>query len=228
MPARKRTTKKRRPRKYTRRTARKKWSPTSGAVTIFPHSKVAKLRYCTNYTLDSIYGAISHDYVNVSNPYAPESSGGHQPLGWDQYASYYNHAIVLGAKVSFKVLDYTTGQGGPAVIGSYISDGSTAPFTTYTTFVENRRGPYRILTNQRNVVSWSTKFSTKRFFNVTDVKDNFSRLGISTAGTGPTDAAHCFLFYQCLNSTDASSVVIVQITIDYIIAFSEPKDVPTS
>lgn len=213
----------RRRRRYRKRTP----GPTSGVASIFPGSKVAKLRYCSSMQLDSVYGALAFDYIQCINPYAPESSGGHQPLGWDQYAAYYNHYVVLGCKINFKVLDYANGQGGPAIVGSYFSDTSVAPFTTYTTFIENRRGPYRILTNQRNQVGWSTKFSTKKFFNITDVKDNQDRLGASTSGS-PSEAAPCFVFYQCFNSTDASSVVTIQYTIDYIVAYSEPKDIPAS
>lgn len=222
------------PRRYTkkkrtykrRRTGyrRKRFTASMGAATIFPRSQVAKLRYTSSMQLTSVFGSLTSDTITLTSPYAPESSGGHQPLGFDQHTALYNHYVVLGAKVTFKVLDYTTGNGGASMVGSYISDDNGAPYSTYTSFIEGRRGPYRAITNMRNSVGWTSKFSTKKFFNVTDVKDNLDRLG-SGVTTSPLENAYMHVWAQCLNATDASSQYTIQYTIDYIIAFSEPKDI---
>lgn len=212
--------------KRKKRNYRYRSRAVTGVSSIFPKSRRAILRYNSKMTLSSAYGALTSDYVNLNGCYQVESSGGHQPMGWDEHTALYNHYVVVGARVSCKVLDYTVGAAGPSMIGICVTDTATPPYTTYSSFVEAKKGSWRTLTNQRNQVSFGIKYSTRKFFNITDVKDNMDRLGASI-GANPSEIATGTIWYQCLNSSDVDSTVIIAYTIDYIIEFSEPKD-PTA
>lgn len=213
--------------KRKKRNYRKRSRAVTGVSSIFPKSRRAVLRYSSNMTLSSPYGAIASDYIHLNGCYAVESSGGHQPMGFDEYSLLYNHYIVVGAKVSCKVLDHTTGQAGPGMVGIIVTDTTSPPYTTHTSYIEAKKGSYRALTNQRNTVSFGIKYSTKKFYNLTDVKDNFDRLG-SSLGSNPSELALGLIWYQCLNSSDVDSTIIIAYTVDYIIEFSEPKDIQAS
>jgi len=67
------------------------------------------------------------------------------------------------------------------------------------------------------------KYSAKKFFNVKDVKDNLDRIG-SAIGSNPTDPA----FYNLTIQSEPSMTVELLVLIEYIVLFSEPKELPQS
>ena len=67
------------------------------------------------------------------------------------------------------------------------------------------------------------KFSTKKFWNVTNVKDNIPRLGAAVTA-GPSDEAFFAVWAQAMNVGGDPPVLQYLITIDYVAAMSEPTD----
>jgi len=70
-------------------------------------------------------------------------------------------------------------------------------------------------------------YSAKKFFNVKDVKDNLTRLGAATS-TGPSEQA---VYTIVIGSVDKAALAITYdlvIEIEYIILFSEPKQLAQS
>lgn len=225
--ARKKVTYKRKPRRKVYRRRRKTRSSlyNNSSLSGLPKTKRAVLRYVDSVTNNSATGLLAYKVFRANSIYDPYQSGiGHQPMGFDTWSSIYNHYVVLGAKISVKTLHTAQDD---AITGIYLTDESTTPtYVDYTGFMEARRGTTRMISSNQIKPAYTLgKYSTKKFFNVTDVKDNFDRLG-SLVTTNPTDQAYWVLWFQALNAATVGATHIV--TIDYIVEFSEPKDMEQS
>lgn len=69
---------------------------------IFPATITKRLRYSTTFALTTTSGAITSTQVFRANDlFDPDFTGtGHQPMGFDQLMSFYNHFCVLSAKIT--------------------------------------------------------------------------------------------------------------------------------
>lgn len=150
-------------------------------------------------------------------------------MGYDTWSSLYNHYVVTGAKISIKSLSASGSalHNDPAAYGIYFSDDTSVPYTDFTGFVEAKRGTYGTVTGQRNTVSRTAKWSARRYFDVKDVKDNMLRIGAPISNS-PNELCMANIWWQCLDSSQATSEQDFVITIDFVARFSEPKDLAQS
>jgi len=93
---------------YVRTSRKKKKSRRSSArysiTTLVPKTKMVSLKYCGTATLDSSSVSGSTLHIRCNDMFDPEAAtGGHQPLGFDQWMIFYNHFEVLKSKISFHV-----------------------------------------------------------------------------------------------------------------------------
>lgn len=223
------------PRKYKKKTrkrapprrARRRAVPM-GMQSGLPKVRRTSQRYVDTVSMSSTFGSMEVFRWRANGAWDPSyTGGGHQPMGWDQMAAQYNHYVVVGAKISAKWMrqDFNTDM----VCGVYLSDDATIPYPDYTGFVEARRGTHRSLGygSDGKTPTVVSKFSAKKFFNITDIKDNFDRLG-SLTNTTPGEQCIFNLWVQDLDPLHAVSASRFIVTIDYIIDWSEPKDLSQS
>lgn len=222
MPYRKKTTKrvKRKPKR------RYRLSYNNGIPAGMPHQRVAKLRYVEEISATSTAGGLQTWVWSANSAYDPYYSGvGHQPMGFDTWTSLYNHYVVLGSKCT---VQYTpsTNPSNATYVGCYLTDSFTPPYSTYTSFMESQKGSTKIVPrNSTDNTVVQQKFSAKNFFNVTDVKDNIARLG-AAVNTNPTEGAYYMCWVQTVDGD--TQVMNLVVMIDYIVSFSEPKDLAQS
>lgn len=190
----------------------------------FPLSRVVKLRYMSNQQdIVCTSGALANFNVLANQPVF----AGQYPFGWDQWTALYNHYVVLGSKITV----YQFGQDDSAgskvfgFLGCYLGDDATN-YTDYTTLIENRMGRFCRATSDSSLAKVSQTFSAKKFFNVKDVKDNLTRLGASVTGT-PTEQANFKVWAQPNNKT-STQTFYCNFLVEWIVLFSERKDVPAS
>lgn len=146
-------------------------------------------------------------------------------MGWDEMKGFFNHYVVAGSRMTVRVCPQTDNAANTGVVGIYISDDSTHGYTSYTSFIEAKKGTYRLMNGgagKQSVVS--SNFSTKKFFNITDIKDNFQRLGASTI-TDPGEIAMFNLWYQAADEASTATNMTCVVTIEYAVIFSEPVDI---
>lgn len=192
----------------------------------FPQSRRAMLRYSDKITITSTAGTIGTHLFRANGIYDPDWSGvGHQPMGRDLYANLFNHYVVVGARISVKALGGQASSPQAGYVGVYLTDDTSTGYTDFTGYIEAKRGSWQALAYQRNSRSVNCKFSARNFFNVKDVKDNVDRIGAGV-GADPGEAAFFAICYQDLDAGTTDLVALV--TIDYIVDFSEPKDVAQS
>lgn len=226
------------PNKYKKKNTKKRTAKRSvvrkrnfypmGNPSGMPTTRRAYLRYSDQISITSTAGIMGSYVFRANSCHDPDySSVGHQPMGWDQWKLLYNHYVVVGARITATVLSDTLGQS-PFVCGVYLTDGTTLPYTSWYGFKEARKGTQKLFNggagNTRSQAVMS-KFSAKNFYNVSDIKDNMDRLG-ALVDDNPSEVAYFAIYYQQVNSvTDTKNILI---TIDYIVDFSEPKNLAIS
>lgn len=190
-----------------------------------PNISRTKMRYSTNVQIQSTLGAVGAHVFRCNSIFDPDYSGtGHQPMSHDTWASLFNHYTVTGAKIMIQAVpDSTNTTNGKC--GIILNPGYTAPYTNASAFLEAKMGSYRnILKNADKAYRMKCKYSAKKFFNVSDVKD-VGKLG-AAFGTDPTEEAYFIIWYA--DSEITTSSIRVQVTIDYVVQFSEPKHLAQS
>ena len=194
----------------------------------FPKSKMFKFRYCDSISLNAGIGTIASHLFKCNGLFDPDSTGvGHQPLGFDEASNYYNHYVVLGSKitVAFSAGSLSASYGPSQLVGVFITDDASFPNTT-SALTEQGLTKWRYLAQAQTKGNATTtvvnKYSTKKFFNVSDVKDNIEELG-ADVGSDPNDQATFAIWTGSMDTSADPPVVNAFVTIDYIVMMREPK-----
>lgn len=212
----------RRPRRY-RRKQRKMLSFTKAPI---PNKFATKLRYVDWATLDPGAGGSAAVHVVKSNGcYDPNFTGvGHQPRGFDQFMSLYDHFCVIGAKIT---VDVTTGYGSafaPLMVGVALKDTTTA-YTNANDYMEGRNVVSRIIggtsiSGNANTAHFTKTFSTRKFLGRSHPLSDPQLKG--NISSDPTELASFHIFAAPLASTD-ENILTINYRIEYLVVFIEPK-----
>lgn len=193
----------------------------------FPKTKVVTMRYATNLKHQLTLGRLQLKW-RANGIHDPDfTGGGHQPMGADQWALFYNHYVVLGSRISCTVTGSDSSETGSLAINMLLSDDSSVP-TDISALIEEGRGTTQ-MQGGFNAIGTRTvigKYSAKKFYNIKDVKDNVTRIG-SAFGGDPTDIAFYNLTIEDPALTTSSDISVLTV-IDYIVLMGEPKDLAQS
>lgn len=204
-----------------------KWKAPIGKSLGFPKNSSVQLRYCSAVSLsDSVGGVLDLHLFSANSIFDPDVTGiGHQPLARDQWASFYNHYKVTSSRMSIKMVNETVQGGTPVVSGCYLADDTSVP-TSWTTLAEAGRGS-SVVTTPANTEAHKlgTRYNSSKFFKKQGV--NQSALG-ALLGSSPTEQAYFVLYSQAADESSGFSAMTFVVTIDYVVQFSEPKDLEQS
>lgn len=200
----------------------------------FPKTSLVKLRYSEQVQLDVAAGPQTYVF-SANSLYDPNVSGiGHQPGCFDTWATMYNHYVVLGSKINATFFPETQTGDFNAIVGVKMDDDSgITPVVNMTTLIEqpNNLFKWRMLRSNaletKSTVTIKNWYSPKKFFDIKDVKDNMDRIGALVTNS-PSEAANYIL---CAGHGDDNAdlpVIKVLVVIEYIVLFSEPKDMVQS
>ncbi len=183
------------------------------------------MRYNDQNNITSSSGLLGKFVFSANSIYDPSTTGtGHQPMGHDTWATLYNHYVVLGSRIMVQVIP--SDPAAPSLIGIYLNEDPTLEYTNSSSLIEAKKGTWKtIIPSITRPQTVTSKFSARKYFNVTDVKDNQNRIG-GTMGSNPTENASFIVWYE--TTDNLSSTVRCIVTIDYIVSFSEPKNLPQS
>lgn len=227
------TTRKRAPVRRTRRVYRrnyKKLRRIPRGVSIQANiPRFQKLRYVQDVLLSSTSGAVSLYQFRANSIYDPDYTGaGHQPMRFDEMAKFYANYTVVGSKITIKHLGNSSGVIAQKLI-VYLNDTNVTGLTYLNDLIEQGRCKY-MLTSDNSSGSAQRKlslgFSAKKFFGVTNVKDNEERIGSAVTGN-PSDQA---LFVIGMQPIDGTSTCYswVNVTVEYLVWFSQPLQLASS
>lgn len=210
---------------YKKKTPRKKYRKQSNLRVPggMPRIGRARLRYVELSTITGTSGALSTTKFRAGGVFDPRfASGGHQPMAFDQWASLFNHYVTVGSKCT---VTFSPNTDVNTMVGVYV-DSTTTTYNSWIEFAEAKMGYQKMIADDERTKIISVNYSAKKFFNLTDIKDNVTRLGAAVTENPDEDA----FFIVYIQATDEATTVVVQakVQIDYIVDFSEPKSLAQS
>lgn len=193
----------------------------------FPRSKMVKLRYTTEINLNPGAAGAAASYVFGANAmYDPDiTGGGHQPKGFDEWMTFYDHYTVVGSKITVQPAVFAT-VAAPSWWGILISDdGLYASGRAVDDIVESagKPGMAGILSSQVGGVSnpnKTRKFSCKKFFRKKNIVGSADYRG--TAAANPNEMGYYEVWACGLGATDGDTFKAL-VTIDFLAVMTEPK-----
>lgn len=197
----------------------------------FSSGQIVRLRYHQQITLDPDLG-VAKSYIFWANGlYDPDYTStvtgtGHQPLGYDQWSTFYDHHIVLGSKCSATFQSTgSTATGNTYVVGVLLGDNNISlNGVGVSKLIEQGRSRYKTLgvdTSGSNTKTVVKKFSAKKFFSCKDVQDRTDIAG--GVSTDPEEGAFYHIWAAPSNNANDPGVLYVNVLIEYIVLFKEPR-----
>jgi len=163
----------------------------------------------------------TYNQFSCNGLFDPNTSiGGHQPMGFDQITSIYNHYHVVASRI--KVTCIRTGTSANALVSLYIDDDTTISATNAETMAERPGG--------RMISCWPAAGNIKSVYHSYNAQAMFGGEAFGndslqgTVSANPTEGA----FYTIGFNTNTSSTVDVLVEITYKVIWSELKSLPGS
>lgn len=191
---------------------------------IVSNTQVVKLKYCSGQFGTTTTNLLGVHQFHTNGIFDPDiTSGGHQPLGHDQWASLYSRYRVLGFSVRLTGVSLTAAT--MTHFGIYVSNSGTIP-TSLCTIVEQPFVKFKRLTNQ-NSQNISLYMPSYRALGVTKSQYmNESNFG-STFGDDPVASGRINIFWQNVDE-NTSTGHNMTVEIMYYVMLSSPKTLSAS
>jgi hypothetical protein len=189
---------------------------------IVAKSTMVKLRYSTVISLNPGLGAASIYQFKANGMYDPDFTGsGHQPMGFDQWMTFYDHFTVVGSKITITAINnqpetYT-------LACSLVDDTAIINPTSFSGFLERNGTVWKHIapvSGSANKGTISKKFSAKKFFGTKDFIGKSEFKGTS-AGDPSELAMFNIILYAFDRQTDVPGLTM-NIVVEYITVFTEP------
>lgn len=151
----------------------------------------------------------------------PNATGvGHQPRGYDQLMTLYDHYTVIGAKITARIFNSSTQ---PATIGIAIKDEST-PYTDPEDYMESRVLTTRTLgargAGEATNATLSMAVNPNKFLGISNpLASAFVRGGLAV---NPAEMCYFHIFAYD-PSGDTPGTISIDVTIDFTAVLTEPK-----
>ena len=201
-----------------RRTTKRKYKLTLRRSPV-QTKMVTKLKYVDNIFIPA--GLYEHHVFSASGLYDPDiTSGGHQPRGFDQLMALYDHYVVIGSKCVVQTLQLPQ-SGRNNCVGIALKD-SNGSFGDQNAALESGYVVSKLHSSDRNeVLTQTMRYSPKVFLGRSAPLADPDLKG--TVSSNPVENA----FYHIFNSPAegiSNSTIQCMVTIEYIVAFIEPKN----
>lgn len=184
-----------------------------------PKKLLVTLRYNQAVTLaDPLSGAVSTNLFRANSLYDPDYTGaGHQPLGFDQYMALYAQYLVRYSKITVTGINSSTG----IVFGVSLLPTATS-FGTSPEYIEQQTTGYSFSIPASPTINQAaiTTFDAKRFFDVTDPKDEADLQG--SIGSNPAKSAYYHVWAGAYSGSSDPTATIINVLIEYQVEFSQP------
>lgn len=211
------------PKKFRRRPKRlrRPRMPLATSNKPFPLIRFAKLRYYEEILINPTSGSVSAVGYRANGMYDPlHSTGGHQPMGFDQLMLLYDHFEVYGSKITASFLP----NGDQYHCGVYIDDDPTAPGGI--TQIMEQRG-----TNTKFMATTATRptVAVKRYSQIKTygkpARGSDSQKG--SASADPTESTIFQVWAAGVGGADPGAVIVL-IEVEYFAKFSELRTLAQS
>lgn len=192
-----------------------------------PKTFITKLKYTekiTNFNPGAA-GAATAVVYSCNNLHDPSTTyGGHQPYGFDQLMTWYDHFVVLGSKIKVTFTNVNdTNNAYIVALGK--NDDSTYVSPNMETVCESPFIKSTVMSNNassRSVVTLTDTCSVKKYLGRSNVLSDPELKG--SAASGPAEQAYYIIYASDMGIGDPDNLNAF-VEIEYIAAFIEPKNV---
>lgn len=199
-------------------------APTNKAYFKGPLPRKMRCRhiYQTYVVLNAGGAGIVGNWYSANGMYDPDISGvGHQPLGFDQMCVFYDHYIVTGAKISVR----TVGTSAQNVVMVLYANDTTSPALTLNAALEQRNTKScRLISDQ--VSKLSMKLNPCKYLGSKRKKWDDELKG--NAGANPSEQVYFLVGVDTVDGSDAAADNVVEVKIQYVATWVEPKTLAQS
>lgn len=217
----------RKSKRYSRKRSFKKRYAQSAPV---PASKLVKLKYVGTRQLNADVSTVSSYVFSANGLYDPDITGlGHQPMGFDQWMTFYDHYTVIGSKITVKALNTGAAATDSQVIGITLHDNPVGGASTEIN-MEQATSSWKVLPpmGTANATILRKGFSAKRFFGRPKSAIVNSSDFRGTNAANPTEGSYFIVWAGGLIPTDNPSQTNLLVTIEYTAVFNERKELAQS
>jgi len=172
-------------------------------------------------------GTLATYTFSANGLYDPNITGvGHQPMGFDQLIPFYNHYTVIGARI--KATFINTSATSQCFVGIMATAASSISTTNFGTLIEQGNITYTNLAlsgQDASQVDLIHKVSIGKFMGRRNIlsEDDFR----GSAAANPTEQVYFQLVAAPHSSVDLAALV-VNVEVEYITIFTEPKELASS
>lgn len=189
-----------------------------------PQKTIITLRYQEAWLSD---GLTLDKRFNLNSLFSPVFSGGHQPLGFDQYTTFYNRYRVTKVRVTLYVGGSTSYSGG-CIKTILVPDNDTTALTNMSTASEQRGASCHVGNDRFGPMRITRVFYPNRISGVSMKEYQDDRFqALMTAK--PTES---IMLHVCLtdiyNNTPAASIVQASAVFDYTCELFDPNPLAAS
>lgn len=189
--------------------------PSLSSNSVLPNKLKRTLRYSSKFTINSNIGQAGTYVFRANSCYDPDLSGvGHQPRGFDQLISMYDHYQVIGSKITIATVQPNIS----GVVGIALKD-SDSVSTDYEDYMETR-GPnsvYGLISTNGEHVGLDLSYSQSKFFGTGELDDKYQ----GSASQNPPDGAYFHVWNSAITDTATMNCSYI-VNVDYIVMFTEP------
>lgn len=222
-------------RRYSRRRYMAKRRVRRMPLSGFGTSKTVRMRYRDIITLDAGLAIPALYDFRANSVFDPDVAlGGHQPMGFDQWATHYQHYTVIGSKIKVRPI----ANGGadsvttPCYYGCVLAaQSSSISGLSVSALLEQRLGRHGVAGNFRQQGT-TTQPWVKQYFSARKFFRNRNPTGQSQLSaqvtTNPSELAHFLIWCGGILASDDPSLLHFEVEIDYITVFWEPKQLGPS
>lgn len=195
-----------------------------------PLRKLIRMRYSDDVALSfTTAGFATAHVLRLNSIFDPDlTSVGHQPMGHDEWAQFYEHYTVLSARVRADFYPTSaSGTLGNSTCGILFSHDST-PKTNGDNIIESGRAVWKRMGPRDGSPSSATvtrNWSAKKWFGPYTAREKYA----SDMGTNPGEIVYAHLFgIPVAELVSVSDSIRIRFAIDYLVLLDTPRDLIAS
>nr|QXP07577.1 MAG: putative capsid protein [Arizlama virus] len=212
-----------------RRSYGKRKRPDATKYPGFPRNNVQKFTYTDWYDVDLTKTGGNDEIVFRANgAHDPQhASGGHQPIGWDQWSNFYKNYTVEKAVCHFTVAQPAITQANMGVLCTLILSNVANSSKVPTSVVENGNCSWACTNYMNKPITLKRTFNLKSFFDIKDTRDVAAIYG-AQMGNVPTEQAYFIFQAGTLDGSTSNQPLKVFVKIDYYCRMYSPNPLTPS
>lgn len=182
---------------------------------------VTKMKYSEGMTINAPSGGVGTYVFRANSLFDPDyTTAGHQPRGFDQLMTLYDHYTVVGCKISVDFVTQSESSTGQNICGVALRD-DFPPEAYLNGYLEGSYVQHRLSPTNQNPVRITYRCNPNKFLGRSNPLSDPELKGSATANPG--EVAYWHVFCGSPNESDAG-VCTVLVNLEYIAVLHEPKN----